>query len=356
MPNKILYGFVNLQDAFDERVQDVGLELVNNAIEETLTEHNRQLNALIALFADRTTKFKQRYKTAMAARLQPLDELGRARPIKVKGQYDIAFPLQAAGLAWGETYKASIKMTVQEANNIMDTILTGDARWIRDHILAALFVSTAWTYEDEAHGSLTVKGPANGDSDIYMIQQGADEATTDNHFNAQANAIDNSNDPFPTIHQELTEHPENGGAVLALVPTNLKQSTEGLSGFYPQGDPNIRMGANQSELIGSLSVAVPGEIYGYHDSGVWLAEWKGIPSDYIVAVTTDGDRVLAMREEPEDELRGFTRVAERNDYPFFESQYRREAGFGAQNRVGAYVMRIGNASYAVPTGYESPMP
>ena len=173
---------------------------------------------------------------------------------------------------------------------------------------------------------------------------------------AQANAIDNSNDPFPAIHADLNEHPENGGAVLALVPTNLRQSTEALTGFYPIGDSNIRLGANQSELVGRLNVAVPGEMYGYHDSGVWLSEWQGLPDSYIISTTTDGDRALAMREEPEAELRGFNRVAERNDYPFFESQYRREAGFGAQNRVNAFVQRVGNAAYAVPTNYASPQP
>ncbi|MCB0106901.1 MAG: hypothetical protein KDE53_13360 [Caldilineaceae bacterium] len=355
MANQILYGFRNLTDVFTDRVTQVGVNVMNTAIDETLAEHNRQLNALMALFADSTTEYKRRYKTAMAARLQPLDELGRARPIRTSGFYDIAFPLQGAGVAWGQTYEARIKSTVQDTNNTMNTLLTADARWMRDHLLAALFVNASWTYNDEDKGALTVKGLANGDTDTYHIQEGADSGATDTHYFAQANAIDNSNDPFPTIHSELKEHPENGGDFIAFVPTGLKESVKGLTGFYPVTDSNIRYGANVSVLDANVSANLPGEIFGYHDDGMWLCEWKSMPANYIIAVTTDGDRPLAMREDTVPELQGFNRVASRDDHPYYESQYLRKAGFGAQNRVGAVVYRIGNGSYAIPTGYASPM-
>ena len=88
---------------------------------------------------------------------------------------------------------------------------------------------------------------------------------------------------------------------------------------------------------------------------MWLAEWKGLPANYLVATMTGGPRPIAMREEPEASLRGFNRVAERNDHPFYESQYLRVAGFGAQNRVGAVIMRVSNGAYAIPTNYQAPL-
>ena len=39
----------------------------------------------------------------------------------------------------------------------------------------------------------------------------ADTLGTETHYLAQANPIDNSNNPFPTIYNELIEHPGNGG-------------------------------------------------------------------------------------------------------------------------------------------------
>ena len=351
----ILYGFTNLKDVFSQRVDDVGVAVVNDAIDATIAEHNRQLAALTGLFATPTTEYKIRYRTPVAARLQPLDENGRARPIKLAGYYDVAFPLQDAGTAWGQTYKASKKLTVQEANDILNTLLTADKRWMRDHILSALFTTASWTFSDDQHGDLTVKGLANSDTDTYLVQTGADAGATDTHYLAQANAIDNSNDPFPTIYDELTEHPENTGEVVVLIPSNVKTTVQNLSAFYPQTDTNLNAGMASTTLRGSLGVPLPGVLLGYHEARVWIAEWKSLPSGYMIATMTGGPRPLLMREEMEASLRGFNRVAERNDHPFYESQYLRIAGFGANNRVGALVQRIGNGSYAIPTNYPSPL-
>lgn len=355
MANQVLYGFYDLESVFEERVNEVGVDTVATAITAAVTEHNRQMDALMSLFAERTTDFKVRFQTPTAARLQPLDQDGRARPIQPAGFYDIAFPIHHAGIAWGNNRIARAKMTVADANRITATMISADMRWVRDHMLAALFTNAAWTFADPEHGNLSIQGLANSDSVQYLVQTGSDAGATDTHYLAQANAIDNSNDPFPTIHSELTEHPENMGEVIAVIPTNLKATTEALSGFYPLGDPNVRLGGNQAELVGSLNVNVPGSIIGYHDSGVWISEWRSMPASYMLAVSESGPRPLAMREHAESELQGFSQVATREDHPFWESHFERLAGFGGQNRVGALVYRVGNGSYAIPTGYTSPM-
>lgn len=356
MPNQVVYGFHRLADVFAEKINTVGIPVINQAIDATLAEHNRQLNTFMNLFVDRTTDYKRRYKTPAAARLQPIDEIGRARPIQRAGYYDIAFPLQRAGTAWGMTYEARVKATVQDVNELMATMLTADARWVRDHIFAALFLADGWTYTDEQWGALTVEGLANGDAVQYLIQAGQDSGTTDTHLLAQASAIDDTNDPYSTMKTELLEHPENSGEVVALIPTGLKATTKALTSFIPLPDMNIDPGSAAMRLVGSLNAAVPGEVIGYHDDGVWIAEWPAMPANYIIATATGGDRALAMREEPETQLQGFMRVADRDDHPFYESQYMRKCGFGGQNRVNALITRIGNGTYATPAGYDSPMP
>lgn len=357
MANQVAYGFTTLKDMFAERVAVAGVDVVNTAIQQSVDEHNRQIAALMSLFVTPVTNPQMRYKTPTALRLQPLDESGRARPIRVAGHYDVAFPLQAGGVAWGGTDVTIAKMTVEEANRYTLALLSADARWVRDHILAALFANASWTYtdDDDDVGSLTIKGPANGDTDVYLLLSGADSGATDTHFLAQAAAIADATNPYPTIYSELKEHPENGGEVLALVASNQVATTKALSEYHPAADPNLRPGMASDVLVGSLGVQHPGELFGYTDSKVWLSEWRSMPDNYIVAVTTEGDAPLGMREDPEPELRGFKKVAERNDHPFVESQWRRRAGFGARNRVGVVVQRIGNAAYAVPTNYSSPM-
>lgn len=358
MANQLLYGFIQIKDLATRRVTEVGVQVVNDAINQAVAEHNRQIEAILALFGEQTTDFKVKFNSPTVARLQPLDENGRARPIKFAGQYPVAFPLQDGGTAWGATYKAAQKMTVQEANDITATLTSADVRWLRDHILAALFANTSWTFNDPEHDALTIEGLANNDTVKYLVHAGADVGAIDTHYFAQAAAIADVTNPYPTIYTEISEHPENDGEVVAFIPSNLKATTQALATFYDVRDPNVTEGSGVSVLSGTLGIPLPSgpkSLLGYTDK-VWIVEWKSLPDNYIVAMPTAGTRPLKMREDEVDTLRGFKKVAQRDDHPFYESQWLRSAGFGANNRVGALVYRIGNGSYAVPTNYTSPMP
>ena len=351
----LLYGFESLKDLAGKRVTEVGVGLVNEAISLSVAEHNRQMAAILALLARQTTDFKVTYRTPTAARLQALDEFGRARPVKVVGKYDIAFPIQSGAAAWGSSRLVREKMTVQEANDVTAAMLSADLRWMRDHALAALFTNVTWSFPDDEHGSLTIKGPANNDTDVYSVFIGADSAATDDHFKAQAASIaDGANSPFGSDYVELNEHPENSGETVALVASDLKSSIEGLTNYTAIPDPNIQLASSKNMLVGDLGVSLPGKLIGYVDK-VWICEWRAMPSSYYIMVSNGGQPPLGMRQHPEASLQGFNRVAERNNHPFYESQWERHAGFGAWNRVGAVVRRIGNASYAIPTNYASPM-
>lgn len=357
MANQVGYGFLELKDIFTERVTGNLIETVDTAIQASVDEHNRQMDAMMALFVEPTTAYKTRFQQTTAHRLQPLDDNGRARPIKIAGYYDVAWPIQSAGSAWGANYVTTQKMTVADANRITLSMLEADMRWMRDHILAALLTDASWTFEDEQYGSLTVENLADGGGETYQVLSGADTMATDDHILGQANAInDGADNAFVTIHDELMEHPENGGEVIALISSSLKADSIALDTFFEKSDPNIRLGANTAELTGALGAAVPGELLGYDSaSGVWIVEWKALPSGYAIGVTTDGIKPLRMRQDPEPELQGFTRVAQRDDHPFTESQWLRRAGFGAYNRVGGVALLVGNATYSTPTGYAAPM-
>lgn len=349
----VLYGLLNMADLAGERVTAMNVGTVSSAIEQSVAEHNRQLDAMMSLFATRTTEYKGRFLTAANARLQPLDNMGRALPIKPSGYYDLAWPIHMGGTAWGYDYVTGQKITVGEVARVVATMLDADTLWMRDHILAALFYKSTtnpWTFVDEQYGSLSIYGLANGDTVTYNLKRGAGAAATDDHllFDASVAA-----DTFTTIYDELTEHPENGGQVIALIPTNLKATVQAISTFYPIEDPDLRIGSASTVLAGNLGTPVPGEVLGKVEK-VWIVEWPSLPDDYIIGVTTEGERALAMREDAEASLRGFKQVAVREDHPWYERQYLRRAGFGGWNRVGAIVVKAA-ASYAIPTGYTSPL-
>src|SRR5688500_13056238 len=98
MANQVLWGFYDLQGIFDQRVNDNVTE-VSAGIDASVAEHNRQMDAMLALFVTRTIEFKVRFRTATTANLQPLDQNGRALPIRPSGYYETAFPILDAGTA-----------------------------------------------------------------------------------------------------------------------------------------------------------------------------------------------------------------------------------------------------------------
>jgi hypothetical protein len=350
-----LYGFHNLKDLAATRISGTLVEATNDAINLAVAEHNRIIDAVMSAFVTRTTRYTERYAQVSDANLQPLDDDGRALPIKPAGAYTTAYPIQSGGSAWGANYVTRQKMTVADAERATAMMLTADANWMRTHIFAALFSNQTWTFADPMNGDLTIQPLALASDGVTYGVVGGAASATDTHHIAQAGDITTTN-PFPTMRAELVEHPQNTGDVVVFVPsgTNATQ-TKALATFNPVVDPNIQPGSGSDRLVGSLGMTTPGSLIGYEDSGVWLVEWSQLPADYLIGITTGGDNPLAMREDEEPELQGFNRVAERNDHPFYESQWLRRAGFGARNRVGAVVMRVSNGTYAEPTGYTAPI-
>jgi hypothetical protein len=355
MSVELLNGFTNLKDVVNERVTGDLIPAVTDAIDQSIAEHNKMTDDMISLFVHKTTDFKVRYKSPAAAKLQPLDEHGRARKIKAAGYYDIGLPLRDAGTALGDTRIALVKKTVKEVNDDIALILQADQRWLRDQILSALYYNVNYTFSDAEHGDLLVKALANQDGTLYLVKAGAEAGTESQNYRG-ITALDDANNPFATIHRDLTSRPENfgGGRVITFLPTNLEDEAMNLTDFIEETDPDIALGDNVSRLTGSLDASVPGEVIGKSGRN-WLVRWDALPDNYMISLITSGARPLAMREHPEAELQGFNRVAERNDDPYYESQYTRHAGFGGWNRVAAIITKVGAASYtSTPTDFSAP--
>jgi hypothetical protein len=353
MANILGYGFRDLRDQADSVITEQLIPEINTAITETVAFHNQEMDRVLSLFVRRTTEHALRYRTPADARLQPLDEHGRARKIRVGAQYDVGFPLQAAGLAEGATDTTRKLETVQDVSDITVTMTMADKNWMLDHVLATLFADADWTFEDERFGALVVKPLANGDAITYLGRNGS-SATAD-HNTGQAAAIADLTNPFPGIYTRLTRPMGSSGRVISFVASNLVASVEALTAFKEPPDPNVRAAADAEQLIGRLPENVPGEVIGYANR-VWVVDWARLPDNYIISIIEGGERPVALREYEVASLRGFRRAGERNDYPYFETQFKRDAGFGIWNRTAADVMEIGDATYDVPTGYAVPMP
>lgn len=353
MANELAWGFVDLRHLWAERVTEIGASVFSTAVNESAAQHTAALNALMANFVDRTTDRTRRVLLPGAGTLQPLDEHGNPLPVRPEGFYEVAFPIQGGGTAWGDNRVTRALMTVEEANRFTVDALTKDRDWMQRHILAAILDENTWTYGDP-QGDITIQPLANGDSVTYNFIGGT--TATDDHYIAQAAAIADATNPFPVIHTELSEHPGNTGPFVAYIASNLVTDTEALLGFDPVSDPDILAGNASDTLTGTLDRGVGDEVLG-KASKMWIVEWRALPDNYIIAHARGAGSPLAMREYPAGELQGFFPEMHNVDGNHMVNRMIRYSGFGVQNRVSAvaYFVEAGDTTYDVPASFDAPL-
>lgn len=354
MANTLAYGFVGLENLFVDRVSDENIEVVREAIAQSTAEHNRQVEGVMAEFVEPTEDYTARFKLAGGGTMQPLDEYGNPLPVREAGYYDVAFPIQGAGTAFGDTRVTRALMTVEEANEYTLNTLRRDADWMKRHMLAALFDNVAWTYPDPDKGDLTIQPLANGDTVTHIKNNGNQE--TDDHYLATATAIGDAANPYTGIFTDLMEHPVNqGGTVVCYIPTALKASTLALAAFVDVAQTDVRQGNDTAVLTGSIDRGFGDEVLG-KVSNCWIVEWTLLPDEHIVAVVRGTQKpVLKQREYPAASLKGLFQEDHSPDGNLEEHRFIRYCGFGSYNRVGALIQQVGNATYEIPAGYGAPL-
>lgn len=360
MANSTAYGFIGLQDLYNQRVATAGIAQVWEAISLSAQEYNRVMSNMMSEMVEPVTNAQEQIELPGDGTLQPLDEWGNPLPVQPSGSYQVAFPIQGAGTAWGTNRVTAALMTVEEANRLTLDVFRRDADWLIRHIMATLFDNTTWVYQDKAGpggtkglGAITIQPLANGDSVTY-VKAGASAPATDTHYLAQAAAIADATNPYPTIYTELVEHPSNSGPIKCYIPTALVSTTQALTNFIAVADPDVMLGGLNAQLSGSIDVGFGDRVLGKVD-GCWIIEWGRLPADIILAHAS-GTPVIGMREYPAPELQGLFPERHSPDGNTVVNRFLRYAGFGVRNRVAAVVYRVGNGSYAIPTGYSTPLP
>lgn len=364
MANSVPYGFVGISDLYAQRVQQAGPERVFQAVADSVQEYTRVANAIVGAWSEPTMLAMEQVELPGSGTLQPLDEWGNPLPVQPSGYYQVAYPIQGGGTAFGDNRVTRAIMTVEEVARLTMDAMQKDKDWLIRHALAAIFTNTTWSYTDKVGpngskglGAITIQPLANGDTVVYA-RKGTLGSAVDTHYLAQSAAVADATNPFPTIKAELDEHPSNSGPVVAYIATDQVATTVALTEFVEVTDPDIRYGADSDVLAANGEAMVgPGkEVLGKTKSGVWVVEAPIIPSGYMIAVSTGGGAPLRMREYPAPELQGLFLEQYSPDGNRQETRLIRYAGFGVRNRVAALVQRIGNGTYAIPAGYTAPLP
>lgn len=351
----VLYGFHNLVDILDNRAATVDQELLSTAVQAAVDAHNADLASSLSLFANKRVTEPQTGVNQMAeGELQGLDEWGRPLPRRMPPPVSRYFPLFMAGDSIATNYVTQQKMTVQEVNDRLQSLLLADVKWMRRQMLSALFQNTSYNYADPQYGTLAISTLANGDAETYL-RSSTGTASVDTHHIGAASFTEAV---LTAIRAELVEHDENGGSeanVVVFVPTSSVTTVQGFANHVDADDPNVTRGTGVDTYTGSFASTAPGRAIGYNDAAmVHLREWSRLPDNYAIGVTDSALSPLAIREDEEQSLRGFHEIPGRDDTPYLQRIWIRRAGFAAYNRVGAVVYRTNSGTYAVPAGFGAP--
>ena len=104
--NLLAYGFTQF-DHLDRLTSTIGQQELFNAVTESAVEHNRILTEMQSALVQITTDHKVKYHLPGLGTLQPLSELGSPRKVREAGSYDVAYPIEEAGTAWGPTRRSA---------------------------------------------------------------------------------------------------------------------------------------------------------------------------------------------------------------------------------------------------------
>jgi hypothetical protein len=354
--NQLAYGFASLSQFLSERVSDSNVPTVTRALIESSAEWTRASNAAMSMLAERTTNYSERVLLPGSGSLQRLDEFGIPRPVIPSGYYDVAFPIDGGGTAFGRNRVTRVLETIGDINRDQLTAEIQDATWLRRHMLAALLDNTTRTFVDPDHGSLTVQPLALTSDGVTYTRVGGAESTAQ-HYVAQTASVASSA-PFASIYSTLNAYPSNAGRpIVTFVPTANVSDTIGLAAFLDTLDPNITYSSDADRLSnnGDQFRGMGERVLGYI-SGQWIVEWSALPDNYLLSVVV-GNPPLAMREYPDPALQGLFPEIHSPDGARLERRYIRYAGFGVRNRVSAMVTQVsgGDTTYDIPTGYSAPL-
>lgn len=354
-----IFGVLGLNDTERVFANTVGQAVVYDGISQLVSRYNQELRRAIRTFVEEETdSFKERYKLPGGGRLQRRGGYAASGAVKAYGGYDVCFPLDDFGAQLADTDIAIAYMTIQDLDRHLDTIFAQDANTVRFELLKALLNNAQDTVTDPLHGSLTVEPLANGDTVTYPPVLGSETEATENHYlesGYAASAIDDTHNPYVTIRDDLEHHfgaDQGGGNIACFINADERPETEALTEFDPLNDRFITPG-DQTATLKNMPHNAPGRLLG-RVNGVWVYEWRWVPSAYIIGLDLDAPAPLKMRVDPADTGlgTGLQLVSEDEQYPLQSAHYRHRFGFGCGNRLNGVVMELGTGgTYSIPSGY-----
>lgn len=354
-----IFSHLGIKDTDRSFTDTLGQKVVYDLIAEYLMSGNDMLEQAMSVFVEAVTQdHQERYRLTATGRLQRTRDGAKPAVSRTVGYWDVAYPLDNFADALTVTDIARAYMTAAEFQMYLDGTYQMGVNTRRYEILRRLFNNSAYTFEDEIKGALTIQPLANGDATKYPPTLANEETEeTEDHYLVSGYApaaISDANNPYVTLRKELVEHfgrNTGGPNVITFINDAQQTLTESLTDYVPVVDRFITPG-NDTD-VPTTAVPGPGELIG-RTNGCHVKIWDSIPENYILSVHLDAPKPLKERVDPADTglPRGLRMVAEQPDHPLQNWYWRDRFGYGTANRLnGALMFLDAGALYVVPSKY-----
>lgn len=352
--NAITYGFHQLEDVYDQRVSDIEPVRIDTAFRESARRYSEDMDAVMDVLVEDTTERDGAFELPTSGELQPGSENGTPVPtqnyLEILQGYPMWRGMDSIGFnreAWAKTTPADL-----EKKNL--AVQSKMARWRFRRAFGAFFTNASWTFAEKGRTNVTVRGLATTSDGAIFIDDNGDPSVAE-HYTGQAGAISNSANPYATNSTILGAHPSNMGQIVSYIPSGLVADTEALAGFYPF-DPNkglVEFGDDVDLAVSTIGqfIGFGNEVIGVVGDNVIVLS-RRLPANYVVSVVLGDSKPLVRRVEPEVALQGLQVTEFQVDSNFRKIDFYLKEGYAVNNPVAIAVRRIGNGTYAIPTGYD----
>lgn len=353
-----IFGLAQLNPSDYQFALRADQQILYTATVEYINRRLADFNASRPIFVSGLTEnTSERYQLPGTGLMSRRADGVRGAAVRRVGSWDVSFPLEDFAEQIAATDVDWAYLTPAEYQAHIDGMIIRYINRYRFEMLRRLFNNTASTFVDPRVGSLTVQALANGDSVLYPPVIGSDTEATDNHYlesGYAAAAIDDANNPFPTIVDELEEHfgAVTGGSNIVVFVNNQQRAViEALTSFVEVPDNFIRTGDNVDIPV-NLPM-VPGRILG-RVNGAWAVEWREIPANYMLGIHLEMEAPLKERVDPAATglPRGLALMPTDDRYPIVSAEWRARFGLGVANRLNGVAMELGTGgTYTVPSAF-----
>jgi len=364
----VIYGMLGLNEATDASIYvgRIGEDRVYDAVNRYYAMVEADVAGQVSAFVNPapTTMWSEVMKLPGSGRLQRLGPKSEPGDVKAHGGYNVQYPLEDFGAKYGLDRVAEGYMTMEELDRHVRTVISMDAETVRYEILYALLHKGGRTFHDSIQSEdLTIKSLADGDADTYPPIMGQFvDLTGHDHYMVSGfvtSDIDDTNNPFPTIVDELEHHfgsPTGGSDIIVFMPHNAVKYVRDLKDFDEVSDRFVQPGTQTAVPLPAgfpRNIPSTAKIHG-RVGGAWAVEWRYLPDDYWITVHGAEDQPLKRRVDPVETglPSALTLVANNTAYPLRNAVYSHRFGIGTRMRLNGVVMQFkASGTYDIPAGY-----